>query len=594
MIKFLNFCNRYVRQYLWWYLVGFLCILGTQGLILQVIEETKNAIDAFAADGATSQTVVPFAIKIALFAPLIVLIRTASRLLIFTPGRLSEYHIRNDYYSNLLYLQRDFFALHGTGDLVSRCSNDIGFVRGAFGFGFLQMANVSVTLVLVMARMLEMNARLTGFLAIPLVISFAIIQASIYYMFTYWRKANEQLGDLSTMCLSAYKGVSAIQNYHAEPAVETRFYETNRAYLDTMRTITKTRTFVMPLVQLVGYLSIFMVLWFAGGRVIAGDMSLGELVAFTLLVNMIMPPLLSLGWMLNVFNRALPAIERLDEILLAEPSVKPEVPGSIDKVKGAVSLEARGLECRFKDSKGEPGFHLRDIGFKLPPGKVLGVAGPVGSGKTAFLDSLLRLNPVNEGALLINGVDVTHLKLEDYRRFISFTPQKALLFSTTLRKNLMTALSNPSQNPEENEARLLKALDLACFHLDPKQFPDGLETEVGEKGVMLSGGQRQRIALARALLKQSDIYILDDVLSAVDHDTEKKIIANLRQFASGKSFIIASHRVSAIQWADEILVLADGGIQDRGSHNELVSRPGFYRDIYHYQSEHPEGETPWS
>lgn len=592
MKQFLNFCKRYVYRYLWWYVIGFFCILGTQSLILEVIEETKNAIDAFAAEGSTPDTVIPFAIKIAIMAPLIVLIRTASRLLIFTPGRLSEYHIRNDYYANLLYLQRDFFAHHGTGDLVSRCSNDIGFVRGAFGFGFLQVANVSVTLVLVMAKMLSMSPKITGFLAIPLVISFAIIQLSIHYMFSYWRKANVQLGDLSTMTLSAYKGVSAIQNYHAEPAVETRFYETNNAYLDTMRTITKTRTFVLPLVQLVGYLSIFMVLWFAGVRVIEGAMSLGELVAFTLLINMIMPPLLSLGWMLNVFNRALPAIERLDEILRAEPNVHPSKPGAAERVKGPISLRASGLACSFPESS-DP-FKMKDINFNLQPGKVLGVVGPVGSGKTALLDSLVRLNSINENALFISDVDATHLKLEDYRQHISFTPQKALLFSTSLRRNLMTALTNPSENPQENEARLLEALELAGFQLDPKQFPDGLETEVGEKGVMLSGGQRQRIALARALLKKSDIYILDDVLSAVDHDTEKKIIANLRRFAPGKSFIIASHRVSAIQWADEILVLEDGRIQDRGTHGDLVSRPGFYRDIYEYQSEHPDEDTPWN
>ncbi len=590
---FWQFSSRYVPRYLWWYLAGFALIVVTQLLTVAVVEQTKQAIDACAAEGATARAVLPFAGVIALIAPAIVLIRTGSRLLVFTPGRLIEYHIRNDYYRNLLALQRDFFSRHDTGDLVSRCSNDIGFIRGAFGFGFLQVANVAATFVIVMAAMLRTDLRTTIYLAIPMMISFGIIQASIHYMFKYWRLANVQLGELSGFCLASYKSVSAVQNYHAEPAIERKFTDANRRYLATLATITRTRSFAIPLVYLVANLSVFLVLWAMGPRVIDGSLTLGEITAFLGYIAMITPPLLSLGWMLNVFNRAVPAMERLSEIIDAKPSL-PEVHAGSAPHKGEdILLEARGLGFRFADTAGDPStFALGDIGFALPQGKTLGVVGPIGSGKTALLDTVMRLNALAPGQLFLNGKDAAHMELAAFRDLFSFTSQKPLLFSASLRHNLLMALPAEQWESPEVEDKLARALEAAHFDLDPKQFPKGLETEVGEKGVMLSGGQRQRIALARCLLKDAAVYVLDDVLSAVDHETEKAIVANLRAFCPGKTFIIASHRVSAVQWADEILVLEGGRVAARGAHRDLVDRPGFYRDIYAYQAQH-EDEDPW-
>ena len=581
---FLDFAKRYVRRYLWWYVAGVLCIIATQGLMVAIVEWIKDAIDQVTQPGASANTVVPFALNIIMVAPLIVLVRIASRLLIFTPGRLSEFHIRNDFYSRLLSLQRDFFNTHQTGDLVSRCSNDIGFIRGAFGFGFLQVANVTVTFILVMVAMLNMDPRATLYIAVPMIVSFAIIQTSIHLMFNHWRTANVQLGDLSSLTLASYKGVSAIQNYHAEPAVEGRFRTANDQYLETLKHITRTRSFAIPLVQLVGYVSIFTVLWFVGRDVIAGEMTMGEVAAFVGYINMIMPPLLSLGWMLNVFNRAIPAIERMNEVLKAEVPDESQQPGAEVVIKKPVTMRARDLGFEFAKGK-ESSFHLRQVNFTLEPGKVLGIAGPVGSGKTALLETLIRLNALQPNQLFLNRQDAAALPLNHFREWLSFTPQRPLLFSTTLRDNLRVALPETIHDQDEEEATLMAALECAAFDLDPKQFPLGLETQVGEKGVMLSGGQRQRIALARALLKRAEIYIFDDVLSAVDHDTEKKIIRNIRAFAPGKSFIIASHRVSAIQRADEILVLDQGTVVARGNHEALMAGKNFYRDIFLYQSE---------
>ncbi|CAM2006260.1 ABC transporter ATP-binding protein [Acanthopleuribacter pedis] len=586
---FWRFSKRYLRPYLHWYLAGFACIFLTQGMAVLIINTVKNAIDAVTLADADAQTVVPYAVKIALFAVSIIVVRTASRLLVFTPGRLIEYHVRNDYYQNLLFLQRGFFQRHESGDLVSRCSNDISFVRAAYGFGFLQIANVTITLTLGIGAMFAMDWRTTLYLAVPMILAFTIIQVSINYMLVYWRLANEQVGGLSSLCLSAYKGVSAIQNYHAEPAVLDRFRGINADYLHTQTVVTRVRSFIMPMVQLVGNLSVFIVLLIVAPKVLQGDLTLGELNAFLGYIAMIMPPLLSLGWMLNTFNRAVPAMERLEEIITAEPDLPKTVAETSEKPRGAVTISARDLAFRFpEDPKNPEPFELKPVSLEITPGKVVGVAGPLGSGKSVFLETLLRLNRLEPGRVLLNGDDGAVMELNRFRAFFSFAPQKPLLFSTTLRENLLVALTPEDHDQPDVEQRLRHALAAACFDLDPKVFPKGLETEVGVKGVMLSGGQRQRIALARALLKEADLYVLDDVLSAVDHETEKKIIQNLRRMEPKRSFLIASHRISAIQWADEILVFEQGSVVQRGNHAQLIQQPGFYQDIYQYQAEHPD------
>lgn len=592
MQTFWAFSAKYLKPYLWWYILGFVFVFGTQFLVVAIIDQTASGIDGVRAEGATAATITPYATWVAIFAVSMIFVRTASRLLIFTPGRLIEYNVRNDYFASLLRLQRDYLGNHESGDLVSRCTNDIGFIRAAYGFALLQVANVTATMVLGFGAMFRMDATTTAYIIIPMIVSFAIIQGSIRFLFKYWRYSNEQIGDLSSLCLASYKGVSAIQNYHAEPAVQQHFERLNAAYLHTSTVIARTKSFFLPLVQLVGNLSVFLVLWFAGRAVLQGDLTVGQISAFLGLIMVMMPPLLSVGWMMNVFNRALPAMERLDEILTAEPNLLPVDKSIKQPARGQVKLETRGLSFEFSEDKDHAGhFHLQDVSFELPPGKVLGVVGPLGAGKTVLLDTVTRLNPPEAGQLFVNGQDAAKMDLSHFRKLFAIAPQRPFLFSTTLRRNLMMALPAEKWAQPDVESELMKVLSLAGFNLDGEQFPEGLETEVGEKGIMLSGGQRQRIALARALLKEADIYILDDVLSAVDHDTEKRIIGNLKQFSGGKSFIIAAHRISALQWADEILVLDEGNVVDRGTHDELIARSGFYQEVHQYQSQSLDGDA---
>lgn len=583
---FWNFSQRYAFKYLWWFALGFLFVFLTQFLAVAIVEQIKQAIDAADVNGATAKTILPFVGAIAILALVTIVVRTISRLLIFTPARLMEYVIRNDYYGNLLSLQRDFHSKHEAGDLVSRCSNDIAFIRAAYGFGVLQIANVAMTLVLVAGAMYRMDARATLYLAIPTVLAFGVIQLSIDLVMKHWRLANEQLGDLSSLTLASYKGVSAIQNYHAEPAMGKRFNWINDKFLGTQTKIALMQTFVLPTVKLVENLSIFFILFFIGPKVIQGSLTIGEVTAFLGYIGLLMPPLRSIGWMLNVFNRSIPAIERLDEVLLAVPDLPAVAFTEKDLPNQPQTLTTKGLSFGFSPTpKNQNPFQLHHINLEVTPGKILGIVGPLGSGKSVLLESLLRLNMPSENQLFLGEKDATHISLNAFRDHFSFAPQKAFLFSTTLRQNLIMAMDAKEAERSDLDTYLMDMLAIAGFRMDPKQFPKGLETEVGEKGVMLSGGQRQRIALARALIKPAHVVVLDDVLSAVDHETERLILENLRQHASNKAFVIASHRVSAIQWADEILVMESGKIVQRGTHDTLVAMPGFYREICKYQSQ---------
>ncbi|BBM87477.1 ABC transporter ATP-binding protein [Candidatus Uabimicrobium amorphum] len=585
---FLSYTKRYALTYIWWFFFGMILVAGTKILAVMIIEYIKQAIDAVQTQQATANTVVPFVYSIILCAAGLFVARTLSRHMFFTPGRMIEYNIRNDYFRRLLLLQRNFFANHETGDLVNRCAHDIMFVRSVFGFSTLQIFNVSFAFLFGFSAMLRMDVATTLYLLIPMVVSYLIVQTSILMMFRYWKESDKKIGELSSFCLSSYKGASVIQGYNSEQRFSTQFAETNQQFLDIGVKLAKIRCFSLPLIRFVGSVSIFTILWITGTKVIEGTLSLGELTAFIGYVSMVLPPLMSLGWMLNSINRALPAMQRLDEILLAEPQLLEvrEQLGEWQK-KGCHLKVASCNYAHATDAEENAAFSIKNVDIDLPPGKVLGIVGETGSGKTTLIDCILRLNHIKAQQIYIDDLDAAHTELPVYRQYFSAVPQRPFLFSTSLRDNLNLAAKEPKSDKE-----LISYLEIAGFTLDLQQLPDGLDTLVGERGVMLSGGQRQRVALARALIKEADIYILDDVLSAVDHETESTIIENLRNFANEKSFIIVSHRISAIQWADEILVLENGKVIDRGTHSQLISKPGFYQEIYQYQAQgHEDGTT---
>ena len=558
--------------------------MGTQAIVVGIIETIKRGMDAVKLTDANSTTIEPFVWTIFLLSIALIIIRTASRMFVFTPGRMIEYRIRRDYFSRLLYWPRELFFQHEAGDLISRCSNDINFVRVAYGFGFLQIANVSTSFLFAIGAMVHMDLRTTIYMAIPTIIIVIFVQASAIYVIKYWRLLNFQLGKISAFCLTAYKAIPLIQAYHAERSIQEKFDHLNDAYLKTNQVFIHMRSFIFPLVQISGQISIFILLWFLCPMAISKKLTMGEIMAFLAYIAMIMPPLQSFVWMITMFQRAFPAAQRLDEILTLEaPRLKNEKKWA--KNRQGSDLCAKKLCFEYKKAKDRKlPFTLKEINFELPIGKVLGITGKVGCGKTTLLETILRVNPVNENEFWIDGIDASQIDLQEYRKAFSVAPQRPFLFSMSLRENLRLAMPTKEIERKDLDEHFAQYLKLAGFELDPKIFPQGLDTVVGEKGILLSGGQRQRIALARSLLKEADIYILDDVLSAVDYETEKIIIENLRKFFQKKSLIISSHRISAIQWADEICILDQGSIIARGNHNELLEKSDYYRQVFQHQT----------
>ncbi|PIE01252.1 MAG: hypothetical protein CSA81_12375 [Acidobacteria bacterium] len=603
MTSFWSFTKKYMIPFLPWYLVGVVCVFGTQAIMVSIIEETKTALDTelsllevqqvpdesggvpLRVSAQQKKVIHPFVLRILTLAGLLLIIRILSRYFIFTPGRIIEFKIRNNYFHTLLNKPRSFFSDFETGDLISRASNDIGYIRAAYGYGILQIVNVISTFSIGIWAMWRMDPLTTFMIGIPMFLTLAVIQISIYFLLNHWKRANEELGTLSSFCLASFRGISAVKGYHAEPRFNDIFRQYSFNYLKTNLLIAAVRSYVMPLVQFSGNIATFIVLWVIGRQIINGQNTIGEISAYMGYIAMVMPPLLSLGWMMNVFTRALPATDRLHAILKDNPGVS----GSPEPCQGTPSLTVRGLNLRFAENQ----FKLRNIDLSLPPGKKLGIVGEVGSGKTVLIETLLQLNTPESGQILLNGQAANEMDLRAYRANFSFAPQRAFLFSASLRDNLQVARHHLESDLCEEDIH--QALVTAGFQLDPMQFPDGLDTQVGEKGILLSGGQRQRIALARCLLKKAAIFVLDDVLSAVDQETQKNILDNLEKLGGEKSFIIVSHRISAVQFCDEIIVLRDGEIADRGTHRELMRRSGYYRKSCLYQkggaSQGSEGKT---
>ena len=593
-----SFTRKYMMPYAVWYIAGFFLVMGTQAVMVAIVEETKAALDAqelvlkdYPHQGKIKEPeaspgiaklqersiILPYVKKILALGMLLFLVRVLSRYLVFTPGRMIEFTIRNDLFQTLLHKPRSFFRRFETGDLISRASNDIGFIRAAYGYGVLQVVNVFSAFSFGIWAMWRMDPETTLWIGLPMFSTLILIQLTIRYLFKYWRRANEQLGALSSFCLGSFQGISAVQGYHAEPQFIARFQQKSETYLQTNLLITKMRSFVMPLVSFSGSIATFIVLWIIGAGVIEGQRTIGQISAFFGYIAMVMPPLLSLGWMLNVFNRAVPAIERLQEILNREEETCDKGPVQVNTHP---VLAVKDLNLSFQTKENQ--FKLSHINFELPPGKSLGIVGEVGAGKTALVEALLRFNPTDSGEIWLGDLESSKISLKSFRNFFSFAPQRAFLFSTSLRDNLTQGLDTPDRHYSDPE--LKEVLDLAGFSLDPTQFPKGLDTQVGEKGIMLSGGQRQRIALARCFLKTASFYILDDVLSAVDQDTQRVILSNLKNLSKSQSYLIVSHRISAVQWCDEILVLENGKIVDRGTHQELLQRPGYYLSSFQYQT----------
>ncbi len=563
----------YAWRYRWSYFAGGLFLWVTNYLSVSIPVEIGKAIDGLRADKAVTGAI----IAIAAMGLGVIVVRSLSRILIFNPGRDLEYRLREDLFDRLLALSPAYYAHHNRGDVVSRAVNDISWVRAMVGYGGLQVANVTIAVILTGWKMVALSPRLTVLTLLPVLLGVAVVQWGVRRLFELNRRNQEQLGAISDHVLGTLQGVATVQGFVAEEAFADRFSDRNREWFATSMRLAMVRSLAVPVLVLSGGVAVFALIAVGGPLVLSGGLTVGQLAAFAALLTVLLPPLRSLGWLLSVIQRGRAAMVRIFELMDAPPGNRQvDEPRVLEAGKGPeIALE--GLTFAYPDRPGVP--VLKDVTVRLPAGSTVGLFGRTGSGKTTLLRLLARLFEPPPGTVLVDGVDLTELELGPWRERITVVPQRPFLFSDTISFNIAL-----DEDPDLERVR--RAARLAALKRDLEVLPDGFDTVVGERGIMLSGGQRQRVALARGLYRGGDVLVLDDVLSAVDHRTEAELVetlSGLTREGRAPTVLIASHRLSALRHADLVLVLDRGRLVDHGRHDELVERPGIYRDTWRAQ-----------
>ena len=573
-----RFIQRYARRYAGVYVLGVAFLLATNGLTVLIPRLIKTVIDNLA-EGSSEVDI--YARYIGVAALGVIVVRTLSRVLFFNPGRTIEYRVRNDMLATLLSMSTTFFHRAGVGDLVSRAINDATFVRAIVGFAVLNLLNLCIASATAIWQMLLIDPWLTLWCTLPLAASTWLMRVSIKWMYGRMKAAQAELGQLSVHILESYGGVAVIQGGAATDAFVRRFDGFNDRYTELNLQVAAVRCFVMPVARAIGSVCIFLLLLIGGQRTIEGELSVGDLAAYASFVSMLVAALAMSGWLLNSLQRGYVSLQRVWQVLDLETD-RPQGDEALPVRGGGLSVEVSGLSWRFGDAE----LALHDLSFSLPAGQVLGVYGPVGSGKSTLVNLLSGLFAPPPGTIALDGVDLRSIDADSLRRDVAVVPQESFLFSRSLRDNI--GYVDPVDDIDD--ARVHAAAIAAALTEDIERLDDGLDTVVGERGLMLSGGQRQRAQIARALYAGARLLILDDVLSAVDHDTEAQLLAALRAEITGTSgrgggcsAIIISSRLSALAGCDEILVLDQGGIVERGDHATLAASGGLYAQAWAVQ-----------
>jgi ATP-binding cassette subfamily B multidrug efflux pump len=499
------------------------------------------------------------------------IVRIYSRTHILHAGRHIEYEIREDLFAKLISLDLPYFSGGRTGDILSRFSNDLSNVRMLLGFGVMNVVNTAILYVSAIALMLRISPTLTLYAAIPYPLMILLVKRVSHHIYNHSKRAQEELANLSNQVEENVSAATVVKAYCREDSQLEMFRETGAKYLHFSMKMANLRGILIPFMASVGGVGTLIVLLAGGARVIHGDITLGDFVAFNGYLAMLIWPTVVLGWILNLLQRGAASMSRLNAVLDASPEIREPVhPVEPEKITG--EIEFRNLTFGYKETP-----LLKDLSLRIGKGMRVGIVGPVGSGKTTLMRLIARLYPVEDGQLFIDGIDINRIPLKKLRNIIGYVPQESFLFSRTIAENIAYGRQDATSREIEAAARL------AHLDGDVSGFPEDYETLVGERGVTLSGGQKQRTAIARALLKSPAILILDDPLSAVDAATEERILDELAGYYGNRTVLIVSHRLSALRDCDLILVLENGMIREQGTHGKLLDLGGLYAAMHREQ-----------
>lgn len=572
----LPYFRPYLRQVFW----GVVCVILAN--VFQTVGPylIKLAIDGVGQPDTTRTTLATWAGLIVAAALLGGAARFGMRQLLNSVSRRMEADLRNDFFRHLLRLDATFYGTVRTGDLMSRATNDTLAVRMAVGPAVMYTVNTLVSFIFALALMLYLSPRLTAYAMIPMVILPPVVLTFGKIIHTRFESIQEQFSTLSTMVQENLTGARIVRAYTQESEQAAQFDTLNAEYRHRNMRLALSAGAFHPVLGVIAGSAMILVLWLGGGEVIAGRITVGDFVAFGFYLILLIWPMIALGWVVNLYQRGAASMSRLNKILHARPALEvPETPAPLDQVRGLI--EFRNVSFTYP---GTDRAVLQDVSFVAEPGQTVAIVGPTGAGKSTLVSLLPRLYDPTSGAVFLDDVPLTELDPEALRAHIGTVPQDAFLFSETIERNIGLGLDEPGMSDlGDTPEAVAEAARTAQLHEQIEAFPERYATMLGERGINLSGGQKQRATLARALARDPRILILDDALSAVDTHTEARILGDLREAMSGRTAFIISHRVSAVMNADQILVLDEGRIVERGSHAELLEAGGTYARLLRRQ-----------
>lgn len=555
------------------YLIGLILLIIVGVLELLPPRLLGNAIDDIVRGSITTVSLAKYIGMILIMLLIIYWITYIWMHKLFGGSNLVERLLRSRFMNHLMTMTPSFFERNRTGDLMARATNDIRAVSATVGFGMLTLVDSTVYLsvvLLAMGFLVSWKLTLAAVLPLPL-----IAVAMIFYgkaIHDRYSLAQDAFGDMNDQVLESVSGVRVIRAYVQERLDEKRFSDITEDVYNKNMAVARVDAFFEPTIRFCVGLSYIIGLTYGIYLVFRNQITLGDLVSFNMYLGMIVWPMFAIGELINIMQRGGASLERIDETLNSKPDVQ-SIPHPV-KVSHPTRIELNNVTFRYPTSTID---NLSGVNLSLSQGQTLGIVGRTGSGKSTLLKQLLREYPTGQGEILISGVPIDQISLDTLHSWMGYVPQEQILFSKTVRQNIQFGLD------KADDETIMKAITAAAFQNDLGTLSEGLDTLVGERGVSLSGGQKQRVSLSRAFISNPDILILDDALSAVDARTEAQIIENIRQERAGKTTLISTHRLSAVQHADIIVVLDNGQIVEQGTHQELLDMNGWYREQYERQ-----------
>ncbi|HLP87813.1 MAG TPA: ABC transporter ATP-binding protein [Nostocaceae cyanobacterium] len=551
--------------------LGILALFSVNALGVYIPLLIRSGVDRLASKFSIEE-IINYVVVLVILSSIMWLLRMASRIWIFGVGRQVEFEIKQRIFEHLLQLEPAYFTINKPGDLINRATSDVDNVRRLLGFAVLSLANTIFAYALTLPVMLALNVQLTLASLAVYPVMFFMVHLFSDRLRTEQAKVQEKISDISDLIQEDISGIALIKIYAQEANERQAFSQKNQQLLTANLKLARSRNILFPLIGGLANLSSLVIIWLGTNGISAGTLAVGDFIALLLFVERLVFPTALLGFTITAYQRGEVSLDRLESILSVQPQIQDQdqaVHLDLQQVKGEIS--AQDLSYTY------PGINrpaLTKINFTIQPGELVAIVGPIGSGKSTLANALPRLLDIAPGQLFLDGIDITKIALKDLREAIAYVPQDSFLFSTTVKNNIRYGDPLSEYSPVETVAKT------AQIHTEIINFPQQYETIVGERGITLSGGQRQRTALARAMLIDAPVLILDDALSSVDNQTATQILKNLINGTQRKTVIFITHQLSAAATADRILVLDQGQIVQSGTHTELVQQPGIYKNLW--------------